>query len=285
MPTPAQESRSTSTSKRLKKDFDGRTSMLTEEWPQTPNLPGKPLDTALLLNRDHVIQLRDRIQNRYDDETNIPTQVVLSFLDNLDIICEGLCRQGPLRQNSLESCARVQETVQRIYKCTCTTRTDTVQLLAQRPASPQLAEPIEVTQDWNDNEVTLLGKDTLEKMDGIGTIKEMNMNTLTAPAADIPRDLKKHRKDHASRKVTLHILDPRYWNLKEAEVASRFRHDSNGLSLGDRPMQITLLPPGKIILKAPNVEGARLLRKIKPKNFGDGAYIRRFRPLDRELPN
>ncbi|KAL8811695.1 MAG: hypothetical protein Q9200_001590 [Gallowayella weberi] len=201
--------------------------MVTAEWPQPPNLPGRTLDTALLLNRDHVVELRGRIQNKHDDETSIPTEVVLSFLNNLDVICEGLCRQGPLRQNSLESCAKVQETAHRIPSCTCTTRA----------------------------------------------------------AVNVPRDLKKHRKYHASRNATLHILDPQHWNLKEAEVDSLFKRDSDGLSLKDRPVQITLLPPAKIMLKADNVEGARMLRKIKPRNFCCGAYSRRYWSLDRELPN
>ncbi|KAL8806203.1 MAG: hypothetical protein Q9182_001478 [Xanthomendoza sp. 2 TL-2023] len=257
--------------------------MVTAEWPQPPNLPGRALDTALLLNRDHIIELRDRIQNKHDDETSIPTQVVLSFLNNLDIICQGLCRQGPLRQNSLESCARVQERAHRIRSCTCSNGTGSGELPEQRPASPPVSELTEVTKNGNNNEVTLLTKDTFEDVDGEGMIEETN--TLTAPAVKVPRDLKKHRKYHASRKVTLHILDPQHWNLKEAEVASRFKRDSDGLSLGDRPVQITPLPPAKIMLKAPNVEGARLLRKIKPKSFGSGAYIRRYRSLDRELPN
>ncbi|KAL8820217.1 MAG: hypothetical protein Q9223_001509 [Gallowayella weberi] len=207
--------------------------MAAFEWPQCSNLAGRPLDTALLLNRrDFATQLRNSNKLKDDVGDGVPADIFLRILDNVDTIYKRVCERGS-QQDAL----------------------DTFKLF----------------------KVTSLAKDTLEDVDGDGTIEETTVN--------VPRDLKKHRKYHASRNATLHILDPQHWNLKEAEVDSRFKRDSDGLSLKDRPVQITLLPPAKIMLKADNVEGARMLRKIKPRNFCCGAYSRRYWSLDRELPN
>lgn len=64
--------------------------MAESDWPQCPEIRGRPLDTALLLNRDHVTDVRDRLRGGYDDHGHVPGEVILPLLDNIDTFYDAL---------------------------------------------------------------------------------------------------------------------------------------------------------------------------------------------------
>ncbi|KAL8806202.1 MAG: hypothetical protein Q9182_001477 [Xanthomendoza sp. 2 TL-2023] len=149
--------------------------MAASEWPQCPNLAGRPLDTALLLNRDFATQLRNRIELKDNGEDGVPANIFLRLLDNVDTICRKVCERGS-EEDALDTFAQVQEAVRNIGGRTRDVKTARVQPL----------EVVDVAEEWNDGEATVQVKDEPEPvnsqiMDTAGFLTD-------APAVSVPKD-------------------------------------------------------------------------------------------------
>ncbi|KAL8680832.1 MAG: hypothetical protein Q9186_003010 [Xanthomendoza sp. 1 TL-2023] len=115
--------------------------MAASEWPQCPNLARRPLDTALLLNRDFATQLRNRIELIDNNEDGVPADIFLRLLDNVDTICNKVCERGP-QEDALDTFAKVQEAVRSISGRTADAE----------PARIQPAEVADAMEEWKDDE-------------------------------------------------------------------------------------------------------------------------------------
>ncbi|KAL8685575.1 MAG: hypothetical protein Q9224_005764 [Gallowayella concinna] len=84
-------------------------------WPQTPELQGRPLDTALLLHRDHTQQISHRLQHHPDDVFGggHPVDVWCSFSKNVETLIKALCQHGNIKLNSLDSIPKIKSTTVR----------------------------------------------------------------------------------------------------------------------------------------------------------------------------
>ncbi|KAL8727090.1 MAG: hypothetical protein Q9166_006277 [cf. Caloplaca sp. 2 TL-2023] len=85
-----------------------RSDMTGPEWPQAPELPGRPLDTALLLNRDYTSQIRDRIQND-PNQHGLPINVWRPFSQNMETMIRALCYPGNIQLNLVNTIPRIQD--------------------------------------------------------------------------------------------------------------------------------------------------------------------------------
>ncbi|KAL8680835.1 MAG: hypothetical protein Q9186_003013 [Xanthomendoza sp. 1 TL-2023] len=85
------------------------------QWPQTPELQGRPLDTALLLHRDHTQQISHRLQHHPDDVFGggHPVDVWCSFSKNVETLIKALCQHGNIKLNSLDSIPKIKSTAVR----------------------------------------------------------------------------------------------------------------------------------------------------------------------------
>ncbi|KAL8811692.1 MAG: hypothetical protein Q9200_001587 [Gallowayella weberi] len=80
------------------------------EWPQPPQIHGRPLDTALLLNRDYGLQVFARVQNGadYPNDKGVPAEVFGELLDNTVRLINALCTHGNILRNPLRSMPKVE---------------------------------------------------------------------------------------------------------------------------------------------------------------------------------
>ncbi|KAI4241170.1 MAG: hypothetical protein L6R40_004706 [Gallowayella cf. fulva] len=81
----------------------------TPDWPQAPGLQGRPLDTALLLNRDHTRQIAYRLQNHADDPSELPIDVWCPFSKNAETLIKALCHHGKIQLNSLNAIPKIKD--------------------------------------------------------------------------------------------------------------------------------------------------------------------------------
>ncbi|KAL8727089.1 MAG: hypothetical protein Q9166_006276 [cf. Caloplaca sp. 2 TL-2023] len=240
--------------------------MAAPEWPQCPSFEGRSLNTALLLNRDHITQLRHRMQ-RSREEEGVPAQALRPILDNIDTLYDALSGHGPFRQNALDSYASVQEIGFRIRGCARNTV----------PTSRQLPGPVDAIKEWEDDEETVDVKD--ESVNGNG-------ETITLPVPIIrgPSRLRKTFNNRNPRVVTVKVMDPDVQSivhdLGQAKVADVISRDMEEQGLGAGSFSIRILPSGHVRLMMSSASKAQALRdrrKFKPYSFGKDTYVQRYR--------
>lgn len=238
------------------------------DWPQCPEIEGRPLDTALLLNRDHVTELRDRLRGNYDDEGNVPAGVILPFLDNIDTLYDALSRRGPVREHALDSFRSVQDVGFRIRGCARIAAPDRGQILS----------PAGSIEEWEDEE-------EVDIKDESPSIRDSNHTF--APLAPRFRTLRKKDKGFNNRNprvVTIKVMDPDWQSellhLGQARVADMVSSDLVLQGLGPGSFSIRILPSGDVRLMMPTARRASALRdrqRFRPLSFGKGAYAQQFR--------
>ncbi|KAL8838127.1 MAG: hypothetical protein Q9170_002268 [Blastenia crenularia] len=92
--------------------------MESTKWPNTPNLDGLPFDTALLISRDHVANLRSVYEQQKQSQSNsgnkpiMHINILLDLLLNLSAIHDTLCQRGPAQRAALDALADVKLSVQ-----------------------------------------------------------------------------------------------------------------------------------------------------------------------------
>ncbi|KAL8684427.1 MAG: hypothetical protein Q9218_008302, partial [Villophora microphyllina] len=69
--------------------------------------------------------------------------VVLRLLNNIDNICDIICKNGPQQDDALDSFAKIQETAHEIVVSTEG---------ADEPARMKSLEAVEITEGWNDDD-------------------------------------------------------------------------------------------------------------------------------------
>ncbi|KAI4250011.1 MAG: hypothetical protein L6R42_008812 [Xanthoria sp. 1 TBL-2021] len=222
------------------------------DWPQCPEIGGRPFDTALLLNRDHVTELRDRLRGNYDDEGNVPAGVILPFLDNIDTLYDALSRRGPVREHALDSFRSVQD--------------------------GQTLSPAGSIEEWEDEE-------EVDIKDESPSIRDSNHTV--APLAPRFRTLRKKDRGFNNRNprvVTIKVMDPDWQSellhLGQARVADIVSSDLVLQGLGPGSFSIRILPSGDVRLMMPTARRASALRdrqRFRPLSFGKGAYAQQFR--------
>ncbi|KAL8922529.1 MAG: hypothetical protein Q9172_003536 [Xanthocarpia lactea] len=232
--------------------------MACAEWPRFPNLEGRPVDTALLLQRDHVAELREWLQNTHGDERRVPPEVILPFLDNIDTLYDILLKMPP--ESTSRSVRSNQNIGFRIRGCA-------------RIAAPPKRETLPAfgyIEEWEDEEEDLDTKD--EEL----SIKD-ERNTIL-PLAPRLRTLRKRDKlfnNRNPRVVTIKVMEPEWQSevlhLGQARVADMVSSDMVLQGLGPGSFSIRILPSGHIRLMMPTVGRAQELRDrqiFKPLSFG-----------------
>ncbi|KAL8921648.1 MAG: hypothetical protein Q9172_003896 [Xanthocarpia lactea] len=72
-------------------------------WPEAPDLGGRPLDTALLLNRDYQLQIHNRLNASANaEEACVPFHVFHSFCSNTEPLIVVLCDHSKIQRFTLD---------------------------------------------------------------------------------------------------------------------------------------------------------------------------------------
>ena len=72
-------------------------------WPEAPDLGGRPLDTALLLNRDYQLQIHNRLNvSANEEEACVPFHVFHSFCSNTEALIIVLCDHSKIQRFTLD---------------------------------------------------------------------------------------------------------------------------------------------------------------------------------------
>ncbi|KAL8658101.1 MAG: hypothetical protein Q9226_001279 [Calogaya cf. arnoldii] len=239
------------------------------DWPQCPKIEGRPLDTALLLNRDHVDKLRDHLLGSYDDEGRVPAEVILPLLDNIDTLYDALSRRGPVRDHALDSFRNIRDVGFRIRGC--------ARIAA--PAKGRIVSPTGSIDEWEDEEEDLDIKDESPSVDEGG-----NPIVPLAPRSRTRKKRDKVFNNRNPRVVTIKVMDPDWQSevlhLGQARVADMVSSDMVLQGLGPGSFSIRILPSGHIRLMMPTARRAQALRDrklFKPLSFGKDCYVQRFR--------
>ncbi|KAL8839356.1 MAG: hypothetical protein Q9176_004537 [Flavoplaca citrina] len=178
-------------------------------WPRCPDLEGRPVDTALLLQRDHVAELRDWLQDTHGDERRIPPEVILPFLDNIDTLYDIMLNQDAPREYLLSSMRSAHDIGFRIRGC--------ARIAA--PPKRQTLPPPGYIEEWEDEEEELDIKDEVFSVDD-------ERNIVATPAPRLRRILQKRDKlfnNRNPRVVTIKVMEPEWQSevlrLGQARVA------------------------------------------------------------------
>ncbi len=248
--------------------------MAGSDWPQCPEIRGRPLDTALLLNSDHVTDLRDRLRGGYDDHGHVPGEVILPLLDNIDTLYDALSRRGPVRDHALDSLYDVHDVEFKIRGCARLAAPDT------RPILPYAAS----IEEWVDEE---------EEVDIKAESPSMGeSHHPIVPLAQKRMTLRKKGRgfnNQNPRVVTIRVTDPNLQSellhLGQARVADMVSSDMELQGLGPGSFSSTrILPSGDVRLMMPTARRASALKdrqRFRPLSFGKCADVQQFRPVGR----
>ncbi|KAL8806205.1 MAG: hypothetical protein Q9182_001480 [Xanthomendoza sp. 2 TL-2023] len=160
------------------------------EWPQPPDLQGRPLDTALLLHRDHTRQISHRLQNHPDDVfgDGLPAQVWCSFSENVETLIKALCQHGNIRLNSLNSIPKINIPIDRPRHIGREARREPLQT-AIAPIDDHTTVTVEGPTRAETSDQTLVGEPEIAKdvSNGFGLVEikhERNMVDRSEDSAD-----------------------------------------------------------------------------------------------------
>ncbi|CAO1601900.1 hypothetical protein XANCAGTX0491_005538 [Xanthoria calcicola] len=230
--------------------------MAESDWPQCPEIRGRPLDTALLLNRDHVTDVRDRLRGGYDDHGHVPGEVILPLLDNIDTFYDAL--DEVLLETTLLTPFTISTT------------------LASRSVGS--------IEEWEDQEEEV---DIKAESPSMGDSQHP-----IVPLAPKRMTLRKKGRGFNNRNprvVTIRVTDPdlhsEILHLGQARVADMVSSDMEMQGLGPGSFSSTrILPSGDVRLMMPTARRASALKdrqRFRPLSFGKCAYVQQFRPLGR----
>ncbi|KAI4271714.1 MAG: hypothetical protein LQ337_005810 [Flavoplaca oasis] len=232
--------------------------------PRCPDLEGRPVDIGLLLQRDHVAELRDWLQDTRGDERRIPPEVILPFLDNIDTLYDILLNQDASREHIFDAVRSAQDIGFRIRGC------------AKRRTLP----PSGYIEEWEDEEEELDIKEEDFSVDD-----ERNVVATSVPR--LRRILRKRDKlfnNRNPRVVTIKVMEPEWQSevlrIGQARVADMVSSDMVLQGLGPGSFSIRILPSGHIRLMMPTARRARQLKDrhlFKPLSFGKDTYVQQIR--------
>lgn len=78
--------------------------MAIHGWPEPPDLAGRPLDTAILLNRDYQLLIHNRLNLAPDrQEPHVPFNVLISFLSNTECLIDVLCERNEIQRTTINT--------------------------------------------------------------------------------------------------------------------------------------------------------------------------------------
>ena len=235
-------------------------------WPRCPDLEGRPVDTALLLQSDHVAELRDWLRDTHGDERRNSPEAILPFLDNIDILYDIMLNQDAHREHPLGSMRIAHGIGFRIRGCA---------RIAAPPKRQTLPTPGYV-EEWEDKEEELDIKDEVFSVDD-------ERNIVATPAPRLRRIFRKRDKlfnNRNPRVVTIKIMEPEWQSevlrLGQARVAGMVSSDMVLQGLGPGSFSIRILPSGHIRLMMLTARRAQELKNrhmFKPLSFGKDAYV------------
>ncbi len=156
--------------------------MACAEWPRFPDLEGRPVDTVLLLQRDHVAELREWLQDTHGDERRVPPEVILPFLDNIDNLYDIMLKMPP--ESTSRSVRSIQDIGFRIRGC--------ARIAA--PLKRQTLPPSGYIEEWEDEEEELDIKDRL-----LSIKDERHTIPPLAPIEDFEKDTNSSTTESPSR--------------------------------------------------------------------------------------
>ncbi|KAL9032315.1 MAG: hypothetical protein Q9180_006575 [Flavoplaca navasiana] len=239
-------------------------------WPRCPDLEGRPVDTALLLQRDHVAELRDWLRTAHSDERRIPPEVILPFLDNIDTLYDVLLYQDDSREHIFNAVRSAPDIGFRIRGCARIAAT----------AKRQTLPPSGYIEEWEDKE-----EESDIKAEELSLDDERNI--VAPPAPRLRRILQKRDKlfnNRNPRVVTIKVMEPEWQSevrhLGQARVADMVSSDMVLQGLGPGSFSIRILPSGHIRLMMPTARRAQELKDrhmFKPLSFGKDAYVQQIR--------
>ncbi|KAI4221971.1 MAG: hypothetical protein L6R36_006508 [Xanthoria steineri] len=247
--------------------------MAGSDWPQCPEIRGRPLDTALLLNKDHVTDLRHRLRGGYDDDGHVPGEVILPLLDNIDTLYDALSRRGPVRDHALDSLYDLHDVGFKIRGCARLAAPDRRQILPY-------ADSIE---EWEDEEEEV---DIKAESPSMGD--SHHPVVALAPKRMTLRKKGGRFNNRNPRVVTIRVADPdlqsEVLHLGQAQVADMVSSDMVLQGLGPGSFSSTRILSGDVRLMMPTARRASALKdrqRFRPLSFGKCAYVQQFRPLGR----
>ena len=246
--------------------------MATATWPRCPNLDGLPFDTALLLSRDHVAQVR-KLMSQSEKFQLVTTPEILSLLHNVLAFHDILCQRGPAQQAAIDALANVHVSVPLLVQTSQSTNTF-----------------IRRAEDRNYANV----KDEATAVDRSLALSDANDETfvdaispLDSPSAgndeEAPLMVPPENDERKKIKVTIRILDDDIrQNMKQNFFSVAKKNQLQRLIERDiRPHRFRIRSP-KVMTRSGDVRfevlatEAKVLRdasKYQPKSFGGGAFV------------
>ncbi|KAL8961571.1 MAG: hypothetical protein Q9193_001897 [Seirophora villosa] len=251
--------------------------MASTNWPPSPNLCGRPLDTALLLHRDYVAEFcnhiyQSRAEGCWDDRVPI-VEAFLPLLQSTTSIGHVLANRVDGLQNGFDTFSKIQKAidclndqtpyVQRLggewlgpYRVE---RGDAVGLLEVKDGEEELSRS-------NSSNIRSIGSNPASSLSSSTTTPVVRHHTIKPP----------HAKNRA---VTIKIHDPQ--TRSELELQSFHELEDRLIrDLGRTRIHldaIGLHASGDVRIVTASASGAWFLRdprRWRPRYFGHGARVR-----------
>ncbi|KAL8680831.1 MAG: hypothetical protein Q9186_003009 [Xanthomendoza sp. 1 TL-2023] len=245
--------------------------MAMSEWPRGLPLDDRLLDLALLIKKDQLPQLRDRLLSNHDEEKPLPVEAFLPFLNDVGNVLYG---QRPHWHGDMDCYTREEEIGFRIRGCA----------RAAVLAGGLFAEPEGAIDKWEGEDT-----DTLDIKD------EWKIEDSLADVADVaplkyrgPAKTNKPFNNRNPRVVTIKVMDPdaqdEVRRLGQARVADLVSNDMIMQGLGPGSFSIRIFhSSGHVRLMMPTARRASMLKdrqRFRPLSFGYGAYVQQLGKVD-----
>ncbi|KAI4198055.1 MAG: hypothetical protein LQ348_002087 [Seirophora lacunosa] len=248
--------------------------MAATNFPRSPDLSGRPLDTALLLHRDYVAEFCNHIyQSRAEGwDDRVPIGAFLPLLQSTTSIGHVLANRVDGLQNGFDTFSKIQHAIDHLND-----QTPYVQRLGEwlgpYRVERENAAGVEVVKEEEEQQSLL----ALSRSDS-PNIRSIGSNPLSSSTAPVVRHTIKppHAKN---REVTIKIRDPQTRSELELQSSDELE-DRLMRDLGRTRIHldaIGLHASGDVRIVTASASGAWFLRnprRWRPKNFGHGARVR-----------
>ncbi|KAI4111492.1 MAG: hypothetical protein LQ345_006778 [Seirophora villosa] len=250
--------------------------MAATNWPRSPDLCGRPLDTALLLHRDYVAEFCNHIyQSRAEGwDDRVPIEAFLPLLQSTTSIGHVLANRVDGLQNGFDTFSKIQQAIDHLNN-----QTPYVQRLGEwlGPYRVERGDAAGLEVKEEEEQSLALSRSDSPNIRSIGSNPARPASSLSSTAPVVRHTIKPpHAKN---REVTIKIRDPQ--TRSELELQSfdeledrlmrdlgrtRIHLDAIGLHASGDVRIITTSASGAWFLRDP--------RRWRPRNFGPGARVR-----------